>query len=246
MAIRHLTNSLLALTLFFVCSCGKDNDTTTPAETYLEGTNWVPSRVKQLDEHIYLDEQYNVVYVVNYPAPDVGHGASEGHRAWYFNFDTHKAVDSAAAVDGEATWHIMFNSIYNSQINVDAATAEGKNGLGKIRVVRTAFDELTAAPADSMIRNSVPISFDINDVIDSWGYYQFSDHSLVPYKDRSLIFLLKDNRYVKVELVNLYKDNPATAPDYKDENTKNLAPWFNFRYYVQETKGDLNLKTNTK
>jgi hypothetical protein len=243
MAIRRLTNSLLALTLLFLCSCGKDDDTTAPAETYLEGTNWVPGRVKQLEEHIYLDETYHVVYVVNYPAPDVGHAASEGHRAWYFNFDTHQAVDSTAAVDGLATWHIMFNSIYNSQINADAATAEGKNGLGKIRVIRTAFDELSAAPADSMIRNSVPISFDMNDIIDSWGYYQFSDHSLVPYKGRSLIFLLKDRRYVKLELVNLYKDNPVTAPDYKDPNTKNLAPYFNFRYYVQETPGSLDLKT---
>lgn len=249
MVIRRLTNSLLAATLLLLFACGKDKDTDTPTptppeeETFLEGTNWVPSRVKKLDEHIYLDEKYSVVYVVNYPAPDVGHKASEGHRSLYFNFDTHTAVDSAAAVDRVTTWHLMFNNIYNSTLNGDATTVDGKNGLGKIRVVRTPFDSLNAASGDSLIRNNVPIAFSETDVVDSWGYYTLGTHSLIPYTNRSLIFVLRDGRYVKLQLMNLYKDNPATPPAYDDPNTVNLAPFFNFRYYIQPTPGKLDLKT---
>ena len=263
MAVEHLTNSLtqsggrekiktaklplagtlLILAILLTTACGKDK-ATTPTTTYLPGTNWVPSSVKQISTHIYLDERTKVVYVVNLPAPDAGHTAAEGHRAWYFNFDTQKAVDSTDAVDGSETWHVMFNGIYNSTVNADATTAEGTAGKGKIRVVRTAFDDLSTASTDAMIRNSIPISMDVNDVIDSWGYYNFSNHALLPYKERSLIFLLKDGRYVKFQLVNLYKDNPDTAPDYQDENTKNLAPYFNFRYYIQEAAGNTDITTN--
>jgi hypothetical protein len=246
MAIRRLTNSLLAAALLLTLSCGKDKDTGNPipaAETFLEGTNWVPARVKKLDEHIYLDEKYSVVYVVNFPAPDIGHKAAEGHRAWFYNFDTHQAVDSAAAVDRVSTWHLQFNNIYNSTLNGDATTADGQPGLGKIRVVKTPFDSLTAASGDSLIRNNVPIAFSETDLVDSWGYYTLGTHSLIPYPGRSMIFVLRDGRYVKLQLMNLYKDNPATPPAYEDPNTVNLAPYFNFRYYIQTTPGKLDLKT---
>jgi len=245
---------VIALMALFV-ACSKDNDPQIEPEPeeegFLEGTNWVPARAKKVSEYIYLDEKYNVVYVVNLPTPDVGNAVSDGHRPLGFNFDTKSAVlgDRNDETDNtrftwESTkdWHFYVDGIYDSSFHSDADSDEGEEGKGKVEVVMTPFDELDQVPADlDFVHNANHLG--LSEPNTSWGYYYFNNHELKPYKDRTMLFLLKDGRYVKMQVVNLYKDNPDEAPSWRDEQTKSLAPFLNLKYYIQQTAGATDLKT---
>nr|WP_068891682.1 HmuY family protein [Pedobacter panaciterrae] len=238
----------------------------------MAGTNWVPARAKMIKEmtyeytavvpykdasgklvydkansekrqgkgHVYYDEKYQVVYVVDWPGAQAS--AAEGafgFRPFYFNFDTRDTVSVVAAQANTATWHVKHFDIYNAYMLSDASTAVNEPGLGKMRVVRTAFDELDEAPASAMIRNSVEIEMDENPTVDGWGTYRLSDHILRPYKHRTIIFQLRDGRYVKYQLASLYRTNPKVVNDkYEYE-----APYYNFRYYIQQTPNNKTVKT---
>lgn len=243
-----------------------------PDTAKMAGTNWVPARavkIKELDYdytvvipykdgsgktiwdkanseiragkgYVYYDEKYKVVYVVDWPGEqgDAAAGAF-GFKPFYFNFDTRDTVAKVDAEAGTATWHVKHYDIYNAYMGTDATTAANEPGLGKVRIVRTPFDELDEAPDAAMIRNGIEIEMDGSAVVDGWGTYRLSDHILRPYKDRSLIFQLRDGRYIKYQLVNLYRTNPSVVRDkYEFE-----APYFNFRYYIQETPNNRTLKT---
>lgn len=235
------------------------------------GTNWVPARALKVKEtsytydqvipykgtdgkliydktksekrngkgYIYYDEKYKVVYVVDWPGDQATTASQGGHRPFYFNFDTRDTVAVADALAGTKPWHVKHYDIYNAYMFTDAVTPAGQPGLGKVRVVRTPFDELDEALATPMIRNTVEIEMDEFVTTDGWGTYRLSDHILRPYKDRTIIFQLKDGRYVKYQLVNLYRSNPKVVNDKYEFQ----APFYNFRYYIQQTPNDRNLKT---
>jgi hypothetical protein len=241
----------------FMASCSKDNDAPEgpelPDTAKMTGSNWVPARVKKVSDYVYLDEKYQVVYVVNLPAPDVGKGASEGHRPVGFNFDTRSTIlgdNHDGAVDvryiwaSTQNWHVYFDDMYNSSIHSNATTADWVEGEGKVKVVATAFDELKEAPTEAFTRSLIPVSLNESSPILSWGFYRLGTHALYPYKDHTLVFKLRDNRYVKMQLVNLYKDNPGTPPWWEDPKSKTLAPFLNFRYFIQQTPGSRNISTN--
>jgi len=247
---------LLSLMLLICFGCGKDTiepeGENIPDTAKLAGTNWVPARVKKIAEHIYLDEKYKVVYVVNLPAADVGKGASEGHRPFGFNFDTSAVIfgDNHNSASGNqytwssnANWHFYADDMYNSAIHSNATTADWQEGEGKIRALATPFDDLKEAPAEAMVRSQIPVSMDETSPIISWGYYRLGTHALYPFKNNTMILKLRDNRFVKMQLVNLYKDNPGTPPWWEDPKSKSLAPFFNFRYFIQQTPGSRNINT---
>lgn len=255
--MKYLKLSIIA----FFCaasliSCSKDDETQPQIkekEGFLEGTNWVPARVKKISDYVYLDEKYDVVYVVNLPAPDVGNKSTEGHRPIGFNFDTREAVysDTYNNTDGtqftdfvtDKAWHFYMSDIYNSTIVVDSDSPNREEGKGKIRVLDILFDDLTEADEKPLIFSNLPVSMDKADPIRSWGYYFFQEHVLYTHEQYTLLFHLKDDRYAKMQFIDLYKDNPATPPKFNDPDSKNLAPFLNFRYYIQKTSGNRNLKT---
>lgn len=198
------------------------------------------SEIRQGKGYVYYDEKFQVVYVVNWPGEqgDAASGAF-GFKPFYFNFDTRNQVDRDAAEAGTAAWHIKHYDIYTAYIASDATTANNEPGLGKSRIVRTAFDELDEAPATAMVRNGIEIEMDGNATVDGWGTYRLSDHIVRPYKDRTMIFQLKDGRYVKYQLMNLYRTNPQVVVDkYEFE-----APFYSFKYYIQPSANDRTLKT---
>ena len=249
--------AMLLLCSTFIFACSKDDiDPETPEvpdTARLAGTNWVPARVKKVSDYVYLDEKFNVVYVVNLPAPDVGKGASEGHRPLGFNFDTHSVIlgdnhnlstDAKYRWASTATWHFYMDDMYNSSVHTNATTDDWLAGEGKIRVVATPFDDLKEAPEDAMVRSVIPVSLDETSAILSWGFYRLGTHALYPFENNTMILKLRDNRFVKMQLVNLYKDNPGTPPWWEDLNSKNLAPFLNFRYFIQQTPGSRNITTN--
>lgn len=236
----------------------------------IAGTNWVPARAKLLRDtsysynkvipyknnngvlvydkansetrqgkgYVYYDEKFKVVYMVDWPGvPGDAAAGAGGFESFYFNFDKKHNVPQEAALSGKATWHIKFYDIYTAYIVTDGITsAEGD--LGKLRVYRNTFDELDEAADKTMLRTSVEIEMEDNSMVDGWGRYRLSDHILHPY-DRTVVFRLKDGRYVKFQLMNLYRTNPVLVKDkYEFE-----APFYNFKYYVQETPNSRILKT---
>ncbi|NQX53466.1 hypothetical protein HQN86_07555 [Pedobacter panaciterrae] len=197
------------------------------------------SETKQGKGYVYYDEKFKVVYVVDWPGiqGNAAEGAA-GFEPFYFNFDKRHSVKKEAAQAGTAAWHIKFYDIYSAYVVTDG-DAGSAGDLGKLRVYRTPFDELDEAADKVMTRTSVEIEMDEFPTTDGWGSYRLSDHILRPYKDRSVVFRLKDGRYVKFQLVNLYRSNPLTVTDkYEFE-----APYYNFRYYVQQTPDNRNVKT---
>lgn len=234
------------------------------------GTNWVPARAIKVKEtsytydqvvpykdgngkliydkantekrngkgYVYYDEKYKVVYVVDWPGAQ-GVASEGGHRPFYFNFDTRDTISVADALAGTKTWHVKHYDIYNAYMLSDANTPSGQTGLGKLRIIRTPFDELDEAQESPMIRNAVEIEMDEFVTQDGWGSYRLSDHILRPYKDRTIVFQLRDGRYVKYQLVNLYRSNPNVVNDKYEYQ----APYYNFRYYIQQTPNNRTLKT---
>jgi|GEM_PF-853758 len=243
---------------------------TAPDTARVAGTNWVPARAKLLRDtsysyskvipyknangilvydkansetrqgkgYVYYDEKFKVVYMVDWPgvAGNAAAGAG-GFEAFYFNFDKKHNITQEAALSGKASWHIKFYDIYTAYIVTDGV-ANSEDDLGKLRVYRTPFNELDEAMDKTMLRTSVEIEMEDNSMVDGWGRYRLSDHILHPY-DRTIVFRLKDGRYVKFQLMNLYRTNPSLVKDkYEFE-----APFYNFRYYVQEAPNNRTIKT---
>lgn len=260
----------LIIPLLFTSCSKSDDENQAEAETFKTEAPWVPARAKKIKEmdfeydavipytaangkkvwdkanierrqgkgYVFLDEKYNVVYVVDWPGASTN-AADGANKPFYFNFDTQDVVAEADALARTKTWHVKHFDIYNAFILTDYTTDNGQPGLGKLRIVRTPFDELDEAPAEPMIRVATTVEFEDREPVDGWGRYRLSDHILHPYKDRSFIFQLRDGRYVKYQLANMYRSNPDTVIDkYEYE-----APFFNFRYYIQQTPYDRNIKT---
>ncbi len=113
-------------------------------------------------------------------------------------------------------------------------------GDGKVRIVRAAFDELAEAPQTPMIRNNIPIEMDTEPaIVDGWGMYHFNQHIMDYYPDRTIVFHLRDGRFVKFQMLSLYKGNPPVVND-KNEFP---APFLNCRYFIQQTPNERNLNT---
>ncbi|SEL98435.1 hypothetical protein SAMN05216436_10168 [bacterium A37T11] len=236
MKIKYTLIAWLLPAMFMACS--KDDDASPEPEGFLEGTNWVPARVKKLDDHVYLDEKFNVVYVVDLRMGTVTSG--DENPSFYWNFDSNSEIDTEKAKEGSETWHVLFNYIYFSTINADASTPNNTEGNGKVRIVRTAFDDLYEAPESPMIRNNIPIEMDTEPATtDGWGLYHFSKHIMDYYPDRTIIFHLRDGRYVKFQMLSLYQGNPPVVND-KNEFP---SPYLNCRYFIQQNADSRNLKT---
>jgi len=253
-------------------SCGKDEvespDNTVPDTAKKAGTNWVPARAKLLRDtsytyskvipvknvngvwiydkansetqqgkgYVYYDEKFKVVYMVDWPgiAGNASQGAA-GFKPFLFNFEKRFNITEEQANAGVA-WDIKFYDIYTAYIIANQAGATGDQG--KLRVYRSSFDELDEALNQDMLRSSVEIEMDDFAPIDGWGRYRLTDHILHPY-DRTIVFRLRNGKYVKFQLMNLYRSNPTVVKDkYEFE-----APYYNFKYYIQDTPNSRTLKT---
>ncbi|MBE9586194.1 HmuY family protein [Mucilaginibacter sp. JRF] len=193
---------------------------------------------KQGKGYVFFDEKFQVVYVVDWPA-DQTHG-SVAAQPVYFNFDTR---DTVARADVEAgltdNWHINFNDIYNSTISVNY-NDEFEKGL--IRTIATPFDQLDevpAIPAGLTKVTNLAVSMVPNG--NSWGEYEMARHILTAYENKTNIIYLKDGRRVKFQLQNLYRSNPK--PGTVKDKYEYPAPFFTYKYFIQQTAGSNNIKT---
>lgn len=167
-------------------------------------------------------------------------------RSFYFKLSgKQQSWDSSDAFKQSSNWDLAFTDIYNALVYVNNGTADGpgKGGSGKglIIGVDSAYSKVTTAPdsatmAQGNLRfagwDGYPQPYNMG-----WYFYSLNTHLAVPIKNRTFIIRTADGKYAKLELINVYQGNPPAVTDLLWP-----APYFTFRYYVQED-GSRNLKT---
>ena len=141
-------------------------------------------------------------------------------------------------------WDIAFTGPYNSEVYVNKGSYEfnpGYEGPATSAVVKIdkPYAQVDTAPANEEFAQS-----DINKIgwagdneQPGWFFYSLNTHIMVPIKNRTYVIHLPDGKYAKLELINAYQGNPPSVTDLNWP-----APYFTFRYYVQND-GSKNLST---
>jgi hypothetical protein len=172
---------------------------------------------------------------------DVGSTVNTGFKTFYFSLAANAKVDSSAKQT--ASWDISFGREYNSYVGINNGTNQGSYGFGgpgkgALVIVDHAYDNVTEAPADATFANNgvTSVGWDPGNG-NGWYFYDLKTHIAVPVKNRTYVLRTADGRYAKIELVSMYKGAPAVVTDLNWP-----APYFTFRYYVQQD-GSRNLST---
>lgn len=141
-------------------------------------------------------------------------------------------------------WDLAFTGPYNSEVFVNNGNHEYNPGFGgpssaAVVMVDQPYAQVNEASGDAAFANS-----NINKIgaaessgAAGWFTYNTSTHLMQAIKSRAYIIQLPDGKYAKLELLNVYKGNPPVVTDMHWP-----APYFTFRYYVQED-GSKNLRT---
>lgn len=166
---------------------------------------------------------------------------------FYYNFKTGLKITDTAANAQTLSWDIGFTGIYNSMIIINngadpKSPGYGGPGQGLIVSLEKTYSQVTEAPdlAYMKANNLSFVGWDAYPQPDNrgWYFYDLKTHISVPVKGRTFVLLTADGKYAKLEMLNIYKGNPDVVTDLHWP-----APYFNFRFYVQED-GSRNLKTN--
>ena len=145
------------------------------------------------------------------------------------------------------TGHFKFFSFRSGQIvaNTDSLTTKWdvgfrgttiivnggpqRKGLGGAIVLNSSFNDLQSAPEDGYDLDSLvasKLTYAIPDAV-NLGWYAFNIfYSAIPNK--VLVIRTADNRYVKMEILNFYKNSPAIPNIQTDFNR-----YYTFRYLFQ-------------
>lgn len=168
-------------------------------------------------------------------------------RSFYFKLSTRlQSWDSSAANVQSNSWDLAFTGVYNALVYVNNGTEAGGpgyggSGQGLIVAVDSPYSKVTTAPSpETMKANNLkfvgwdgyPQAYNTG-----WYFYSLNTHLAIPIKNRTFVILTADGRYAKLELINVYQGNPPAVTDLYWP-----APYFTFRYYVQED-GSRNLQT---
>lgn len=151
------------------------------------------------------------------------------------------AADSAQYLK-KADWDIAFSKEYNSYVAVNGqfpgTPGNGGPGKGVMVVVDKPYDQVTEAPADAEFdtNGNGGTGWDTGSGY-GWFFYSLQNHICVPIKNRTFVLRTATGHYAKLELLNIYKGNPAVVTDLFWP-----APYLTFRYFVQ-TDGSRNLRT---
>ncbi len=166
---------------------------------------------------------------------------------FYYSLKTGMKVTDTAANAQTLNWDIGFTGIYNSMIIINSGSdpkspGYGGPGQGLIVSLEKTYNQVTEAPdlAYMKANNLSFVGWDAYPQPDNrgWYFYDLKTHISVPVKGRTFVLLTADGKYAKLEMLNIYKGNPATVTDLHWP-----APYFNFRFYVQQD-GSRNLSTN--
>jgi len=171
-------------------------------------------------------------------------GGSASFQNLYFNFSTHSAVTISDADKATTKWDLAFTGPYNSEVYVNYGGYQynpgyGGPGQGAVIQIDKPYDQVTTAPSAAEFSASAvtKIGWDSGNG-NGWFFYSLDNHISVPVKNRTFVLRTADGKYAKLELLNVYKGNPAVVTDLYWP-----APYLTFRYYVQQD-GSNNLRTN--
>ena len=200
------------------------------------------------------DSKSTVIYDL---AGDTGASMGDGaegkeNRPFYiflFRFKDQKQIWIRNAADSvqwlkTKEWDLAFTGPYNSEVYVNDGTYQYNPGYGgedRSAVVKVdkPYSQVTEAPVNATFDASdiTKIGWAATDNSPGWFFYSLNSHIMQAIKNRTYIIRLPDRKFAKLELVNAYQGNPPAVTDMNWP-----APYFTFRYYVQED-GSTNLDT---
>ncbi len=143
-------------------------------------------------------------------------------------------------------WDLAFTGPYNSEVYINNAHQEFNPGYegeatntAVIKLDRS-YETVATAPSDEEFDNSnvAKIGWAPSKSSNGWFQYSLSTHIMQALPNRTYVIRLPDGKYAKLQLINAYKGNPPAVT-----NMNWPAPYFTFRYYVQQD-GSKNLATN--
>ncbi|WP_245893573.1 HmuY family protein [Sphingobacterium gobiense] len=222
----------LALTLP-MASCGKDDNS----------------------RPLYEDGKSNVIYDLAGDTEASMAGDVEGKEYRPFNiflFRFHdqrqiwikNANDSAQWLKTK-DWDLAFTGPYNSELFVNNAYHEFNPGYGgetentAVVLLRQPYEAVVEAPSDEEFDTSEvnKIGWAATESSPGWFRYSLQTHIMQALPNRTYAIRLPDGKYAKLQLINAYKGNPEAVT-----NMNWPAPYYTFRYYVQQD-GSKNLNT---
>ncbi|MFT4093423.1 MAG: HmuY family protein [Niabella sp.] len=163
---------------------------------------------------------------------------SDQQQIWIYD-----AADSAQYLKTK-DWDIAFTGPYNSEVYVNDSAYQfnpGYGGPAHSAVVKLdqAYATVDTAPSDEEFDASevTKIGWASSESSPGWFFYSLSTHIMSAVPNRTYAIRLPNGKYAKLQLVNAYKGNPPAVTDLYWP-----APYFTFRYYVQED-GSKNLST---
>jgi hypothetical protein len=231
--INFLTRWGIVTVLFLTVSCTKES---APADNDQKST-WV----------------YDLAGDTGAAMGDNSEGKEKrGFYTFLFRFRDQRQIWLRTAADSAqwlptADWDLAFTGPYNSEIFANDASKEYNpakeyDGVGTAKVVMLdkAYHLVTEAPDDAVFETSEvnKIGWAGSTTSAGWFFYSLSSHIMQPIKSRTYVIKLNSGKFAKLELLNAYQGNPPVVTDLNWP-----APYFTFRYYVQED-GSRNLNTN--
>lgn len=142
-------------------------------------------------------------------------------------------------------WDLAFTGPYNSEVYVNNASYmfnpgyEGEATNTAVIKLDQPYQAVITAPSDEEFDNSAvnKIGWASSASSNGWFQYSLSTHIMQALPNRTYVIRLPDGKYAKLQLINAYKGNPPAV-----SNMNWPAPYFTFRYYVQQD-GSKNLDT---
>lgn len=223
--------SLLALSAALLASCSKDDN---PPNPNGNGTDTTTTGRTKVSEFVQKDGK-NIYYVTDLPpATGVSSGTSIPK---YFSLITNAEIDSSKKLTQE--WDVVFNNVYNSYVtannpNKNAIPGPSGTGKGALLIVDKAFDAVTEAPSDADFDAAASTAGMQSGSTDGWYTYDMTSHLMFAVANRTIVIRTATGKYAKLEMISLYKGNPATP------TLSTPAPYLTFRYWVQQD-GSRNL-----
>jgi len=155
-----------------------------------------------------------------------------------------KTTADSAAYLRTTDWDICFSGVYNSLVSCNGGGLIANPGYGGpgqstgIVMIDKPYNEVTTAPSDEVFATQAysGAGWDNGSGV-GWYFYTLSNHIAVPIRNRTFVLKTATGKFAKLEIINVYQGNPPTVTDLHWP-----APYFTFRYYVQEN-GSRDLST---
>ncbi|MBW1655673.1 HmuY family protein [Flavobacterium quisquiliarum] len=173
-----------------------------------------------------------------------------GFHTFLFRFSDKKQIWLHTKADSlqymkTTDWDIAFTGPYNSEVYVNNSKYQYNPGFEgpaqntAVVLLNEDYRNVTQAPADADFNTSeiTKIGWASSASSAGWFYYSLSSHIMQSIPNRTYAIRLPNGKFAKLQLVNAYKGNPPAVTDLNWP-----APYFTFRYYVQND-GTKNLNT---